>query len=214
MSSGGSKPKEQEASEGEKLQAQVAKDQIAHYRSTYAPLEQTYAEEAGRDYSPRLAAQAGVTGSRGMTEALQVAAGTASPLDAANLSSGVTLGRVAGMAEGRRLSSEGMNNAVKVGLGATADASRSLSEAARLQTDSLIQTQQNKLEEAKTKAAGRAMTLAAVGQAAGTAAGYYGANKLESMQAAKVSSQLGSSRQGYSSAYLSGWGGPTTGSKR
>lgn len=172
MSSGGDKPKEVKASEGEKIQAQVAKDQIDYYRSTYAPLEKQYADEAGRDYSARLSGQAGTAGMRAMTDTLQVAAAAGSPLDTAALSSGMTLGRVAGMAEGQRLSADGKLNALKVGLGATADATRSLTETSRMQTDSLIQAQQLKMEEAQTKAAGRAMTTAAVGQAAGMYAGY------------------------------------------
>jgi hypothetical protein len=172
MSSGPDKPKEVKASEGEKIQAQVAKDQIDYYRSTYAPLEGQYAKEAGRDYSDRLSGQAGTAGARGMTDTLQVAAAAASPLDTAALSSGTSLGRVAGMAEGQRLSADGKLNALKVGLGATADATRSLTEASRMQNDSLMQAEQLKLEEAKTKAAGRAMTMAAVGQAAGMYAGY------------------------------------------
>ena len=172
MSSGGSKPKEQKASEGEKMQAQVAQEQIAHYRGTYAPLEAQYAKEAGRDYSDRLAGQAGTAGARSMTDTLQVAAATGSPLDTASLSSGITSGRIAGLAEGKRLSADGNLNAVKVGLGATADATRSLTEASRMQTDGLIQANQLKLDEAETKAAGRAMTLAAIGQAGGMYAGY------------------------------------------
>lgn len=205
MSSGGSKPKEQQASEGEKMQAQVAKDQIAYYRGTYAPLEKQYAEEAGRDYSDRLAGQAGSTGARSMTDTLQVAAAAGSPLDTAALSSGTSLGRVAGMAEGQRLSADGKLNALKVGLGATADATRSLTEASRLQNSSLIEAQQLKMEEAQTKAAGRAMTLAAVGQAGGMAAGYYGANKLEAYQAHKRSMTLGSTQAGYKSGEFKNW---------
>lgn len=205
MSSGGSKPDEVKASEGEKMQAQVAKDQINYYRSTYAPLEGQYAEEAGRDYSARLSGQAGTAGSRAMTETLQVAGAAGAPLDTAALSGGITLGRVAGMAEGQRLSTDGNLNALKVGLGATADATRSLTESSRMQTDSLVQAQQLKLEEAKTKSAGRAMTLAAIGQAGGMAAGYYGAGKLESAAAAKQSSTLGSTRAGYTSAGFKNW---------
>lgn len=205
MSSGGSKPKEQKASEGEKMQAQVAKDQIAYYRGTYAPLEAQYAKEAGRDYSDRLAGQAGTAGMRGMTDTLQVAAAAGSPLDTASLSSGITAGRVAGMAEGQRLSADGKLNALKVGLGATADATRSLTETSRMQTDSLIQAQQNKMDEAQAKAAGRAMTLAAIGQAGGMAAGYYGAEKLEAYQANKRSMTLGSTQAGYKSAEFKNW---------
>lgn len=210
MSSGGpDKPKEVQASEGEKMQAQLAKDQINYYRATYAPLEKQYADEAGRDYSARLSGQAGTAGMRGMTQALQVAGAAGSPMDTAALSGGTTLGRVAGMAEGQRLSADGKLNALKVGLGATADATRSLTEASRLQTSSLIEAEQLRMEEAKNKAAGRAMTMAALGQAGGMAAGYYGAGKLASMQAAKQSMTTGASRQGYSSAYLSGWSGPS-----
>lgn len=185
MSSGGSKPKEVKASEGEKIQAQVAKDQIDYYRATYAPLEKQYADEAGRDYSPRLSGQAGTAGARAMTDTLQVAAAAGSPLDTAALSSGTSLGRVAGMAEGQRLSADGKLNALKVGLGATADATRSLTESSRMQNDSLMQAEQLKLEEAKTKAAGRAMTMAAVGQAAGMYAGY----KLPQMRQSHLTQQ-------------------------
>lgn len=205
MSSGGSKPKEVQASEGEKMQAQVAREQINYYRGTYAPLEQQYAEEAGRDYSPRLSGQAGTAGARSMTDTLQVAAAAGSPLDTAALSSGTSLGRVAGMAEGQRLSADGKLNALKVGLGATADATRSLTEASRLQNSSLIEAQQLKMEEAQTKAAGRAMTLAAIGQAGGMAAGYYGANKLANMQATKQSLKMGASQQGYTGAEFKNW---------
>lgn len=205
MSSGGSKPKEQKASEGEKMQAQVAQERIAHYRGTYAPLEAQYAKEAGRDYSDRLAGQAGTAGARSMTDTLQVAAATGSPLDTASLSSGITSGRIAGLAEGKRLSADGNLNAVKVGLGASADATRSLADASRMQTDSLIQANQLKREEAETKAAGRAMTLAAIGQAGGMAAGYYGAGKLEAYQAGKRSMTLGSTQAGYNGGEFKNW---------
>ena len=94
---------------------------------------------------------------------------------------------------------------MKVGLGATADATRSLTETSRMQTDSLIQAQQNKLAEAGEKAAGRAMTLAAIGQAGGMAAGYYGAGKLEAYQANKRSMTLGSTQAGYKSGEFKNW---------
>lgn len=214
MSSGGSKPDEVKASEGEKAQAQLARDQINYYKSTYAPLEQAYADEAGRDYSARLSGQAGTSGAREMTETLQVAGAAGAPLNTAALSSGVTSGRVAGLAEGQRLSADGNLNALKVGLGATADATRSLTETSRLQTSSLIEAQQNKLEESKVKSAGRAMTLAAIGQVGGMAAGYYGAGALANRAAAQNSLTMGASQQGYSGAYLSGWTGPSrTGAK-
>lgn len=174
MSDGPDKPDAVEVSQGEKIQAQLAKDQINYYRSTYAPLEGQYAQEAGRDYSSRLSGQAGSAGMREATPGLQQMALSSAPVDTARIGSAIGTARTAAAAQGRRTRDDGRLSALGVGLGVTADAGASLTSAGRGQTNSTIDAVST--EMAKQQA--RSSTQAAIGGAVGTLAGagltYYG----------------------------------------
>lgn len=209
MSGGSSKPKEVPVSKGEKIQTQLAKDQINYYRSTFAPLETQFRDEVSQDHSARFAGQNATASMREMTPAMAGLAMSGSTLDTAGLAGATTSGRVAGMAQGVREQADGRIESLGVGMGITADANRTLSEAGRLQTSAAIDVTREKLADAQAKADVRNAALgavAAVGGAYGTKS--YLTNR-ENALAAENSLKLGGSSIGYSPAYLSGWTGPT-----
>jgi hypothetical protein len=209
MSGGAKKPKDVPISEGEKIQTQLAKDQIAYYRSTYAPLESQFRDEASRDYSSRFAGQNATASTRLMTPALADTAKSVSMADTASLGDAITSGRVSGMGEGRRQRDDGALEALGVGLGVTADAGTSLSQAGRIQTNAAIDKTTESIVKMQAKADVRNAAIGAVASVAGA----YGTNKLmgkmEAKQAAAASSKMGASRDGYSAGALSGWKGPS-----
>lgn len=209
MSGGSSKPKATPVSQGEKISAQLAKDQIAYYRSTFAPLESEFRDVASRDYSDRFAGQAGTASMREVTPALAGAAANPHMMDTGDIAEGISMGRVGGMAQGRAERDAGRLEALGVGLGITADATASLADAGRVQTNAAIDLTREKLakQQAKQEVRNAALgAIAAVGGAYGTKS--FLTNRQNAL-AAENSLKMGASPEGYSSAYLSGWQGPT-----
>lgn len=209
MSGGSSKPKKTPVSEGEKISTQLARDQINYYRSTFAPLEGQFRDEVSKDYSSRFAGQNAAASMREITPTLAGVAAGGDMMNTGELAGGIAAGRVAGMAEGRRQRDDGMLDALGVGLGISADATSSLSDAGRLQTNAAIDRTRESLVKAQAKADTRNAALgavAAVGGAYGTKA--FLTNR-QNKEAFETSMRLGGSREGYSSAYLSGWTGPS-----
>ena len=209
---GGSKPKEVKATEAEKQQAQLARDQINYYRATFAPLEKQFAELVDQDPSARLQGQNATASSREMTDTLRGAALAGGPVNTAELGEARTLGRVGGMAQGTRELADGRLEALGVGLGISADASKSLSQAGQIQTDAAIDKTRNAMIKQQAKNDERNALAGAGGSLGGMYLGYkmpqWKAGQ-EATAAAKKSSTLGASAGGYSSNYLSGWKGPT-----
>lgn len=191
-------------SEGEKIQAQVAKDQIGYYRGTYAPLEGQYAAEAGRDYTSRLSAQAGSAGMREATPGLQQLALSSAPVDTAALGSSLSAATDAAAAQGRQVRDKGRLNALSVGLGVTADAGQSLSSASQTQTGAAIDSVREQMAKQQAAASVRAATVGAAASAAGSVA-TYGALSNAGDSAGTKSLKTGATQDGYSSKYLSGW---------
>lgn len=177
MSSSPDKPKAVAVSQGEKTQAALAKDQINYYRSTYAPLEAQYAEEAGRDFSARLAAQAGSTGMREATPGLKQMALNTAPVDTAAIGGALASARNSAAAQGRRSRDDGRLSALGVGLGITADAGTSLSTAARNQTNAAIDAVSEQMAVQQAKSSKGAAIGGAVGTLAGAGLTYYGLNR-------------------------------------
>lgn len=174
MSSSPDKPKAVAVSQGEKTQAALAKDQINYYRSTYAPLEAQYAEEAGRDHSARLAAQASSAGMREATSGLQQLALSNAPVDTAAIGGAVSAARNSAAAEGRRTRDDGRLSALGVGLGVTADAGTALSTAGRSQTNAAIDSVAAQVASQQAKSSKQAALGGAVGTLAGAGMTYYG----------------------------------------
>lgn len=179
---GGGKPEQVKASEGEKIQAQLARDQINYYRGTYAPLEQQFLSEAGQDHSARLAGQNGSAAMRESTDTLRQAALSTAPVDTAALGTAITSGRVAGLAQGRRERDDGRLEGLGVGLGITADATKSLSQAGQIQTESAIDRTREQLAKMQAKNDLTAAKWGAVGTLAGAGVSYYGLNRLGARQ--------------------------------
>lgn len=206
---GGSKPKPVAVSEGEKIQTGLAKDQISYYRNTYAPLEAQFRDEAGRDYSSRFAGQNAAASVRELTPALADAAASGAMVDTGSLGSAVAGGRVAGMAQGRRERDDGRLEALGIGLGVTADASKSLSQAGQIQTSAAIDRTRDEVVKMQAKTDVRNAALGAAAAVGGTYGMKHYLGAMEAKQAAARSSKTGASKEGYSSAYLSGWTGPS-----
>lgn len=182
---GGDKPKEVKASEGEKIQAQLAKDQIAYYRSTYAPLEKEFVKEANQDHSAKLSAQAAIGANREVTGAMRSMIGRPAPVDTAALSGAVTSGRVAGMAEGVRQQADSRLDALKIGLGVTADASRSLSQAGSIQTGAAIDNARLEIAKQQEKSSMKEGIVGGLASAGGMYLGY----KLPQWQQSRLTQQ-------------------------
>lgn len=169
---GGGKPAEVKASASEKQQAQLARDQISYYRGTFAPLEKQFAETVDQDPSARLQGQNASASAREMTETLRGAAMTGAPVNTAEIAEAKTLGRVGGMAQGTRELADGRLEALGVGLGITADASKSLSQAGQLQTDAAIDKTRLALAKQQAKNDERGALAGAVGSLGGMYLGY------------------------------------------
>lgn len=208
---GGDKPKPVPVSQGEKIQAQLAKDQIAYYRSTYAPLEKEFRDTVDQDPTARLQAQSGSASARETTQTLRDAALVGGPVNTAELGEARALSRVGAMAQGTRELADGRLDALGVGLGITADASKSLSQAGQIQTDAAIDRTRLALAKQQAKNTERGALAGAVGSLAGAYIGYkmpaWQANRDDAAAAAK-SASLGGSQAGYSDQYLKGWKGP------
>lgn len=212
MSGGGSKkPDPIMPSLGEKIQAQTARDQIDYYRNTYQPLEQAMLYDANQDRSSRFAAEAGTAATREITPSLQQAAMMGTTADTAALGSAVGQARGAGLAMGVRDQADRRADAVGVGLGATSDATKSLSQAAAIQTDVAIDKARLEIAKQQAKNDERAGYLGGLASLAGTYVGYKMPSwkqALDARKAAKQSLKMGSTQRGYSDQYLSGWAGP------
>lgn len=193
-------------SEGEKIQAQVAKDQIAYYRGTYAPLEGEYADEAGADYTSRLSAQASSAAMREASGGVQQLALSSAPVDTSALGSSLSAATDAAGAQGRRARDNGRLSALGAGLGITADAGQSLSSASQLQSSAAIDKVRTEMTKQQAAASTGAATMGAVGTLAGAGLTYYGLSS-QAGQAGKQSMRVGATQDGYSSKYMSGWKG-------
>lgn len=206
MSKSAKKPDPVAVSEGEKIQAQVAKDQIGYYRGTYAPLEGEYADEAGADHTARLSAQARSAGMREASGGLQQLALSGAPVDTAALGSSLSAATDAAGVQGRRARDDGRLSALGVGLGITADAGQSLSSASQVQSGAAIDKVRAEMTKQQASASTRAATMGAVGTLAGAGLTYYGMSS-QAGQAGKQSMKTGATQDGYSSKYMSGWKG-------
>lgn len=191
---GGDAPKVK-VSEGEKIQAQLAKDQIDYYRSTYVPLEREFVKEANRDFSSRMGAEAGSAAMRELGAGLQATVGSAAPVDVPALSGAVTQSRAAGWSEGRRQRDDSRLDALKVGLGMTADASRSLSQAASIQTESAIDRTRQQIELQGMKDNTKNAYLGALGSTVGAYGTYKGLDHLARKQEVQDNAARSARRQ-------------------
>lgn len=169
---GGSKPQEIKASAAEQQQAALARDQIDYYRSTFAPLEQRFANLSDQDPSARLQGQNASASAREMTGTLQQAALGTAPVDTSVIAEGKTLGRVAGLAQGTRELADNRLDALGVGLGISADATRSLSSAASAQTEGAIRQTQLSMAQQQAKNDERNALVGAAGSLGGMYLGY------------------------------------------
>lgn len=169
---GGDKPKPVPVSAGEKIQTQLARDQIAYYRGTYAPLEKDFRDTVDQDPTARLQAQSGSASARETTQTLRDAALVGGPVNTAELGEARALSRVGAMAQGTRELADGRLDALGVGLGITADASKSLSQAGQIQTDAAIDRTRLALAKQQAKNAERAALAGAVGSLGGAYIGY------------------------------------------
>lgn len=205
MSSKTPKAEKVQVSEGEKIQTQLAQDQYDHYLNTYAPLEADYREEATRDYSSRLDAQASAAATRESTDTLRQAALSTAPVDTNGLANAATTAGLSGYRQGKANVINGGLSALKQGLGVTADAGQSLTSATQDQTRVALQ----EAEAANTKARTKLSTGNAALAALGTVGGAYGTVQYmqykQGQKAATLSSKLGASQEGYDPKYLSGW---------
>lgn len=175
MSGGGAKkPEEVQASESEQVQAGLAANQIAYYRNTYAPLEKQLVDEANQDTSQRLSGQAGSAASRASTEALRTMGMTGGVAETASLGDAVARSRLDGNLQGASDMAGKRLDALGVGLGITADASKSLSQAGNIQTQSAIDRVHDAMIKSNAKNDERNAALAAAGSVAGAAGMYYG----------------------------------------
>ena len=193
-------------SEGEKIQAQVAKDQIAYYRGTYAPLEGEFAQEAGQDHTSRLSAQASSAGMREASSGLQQLALGSAPVDTAAVGGSLAGATAAAATQGRRARDDGRLSALGVGLGITADAGQSLSGASQDQAEAAIDKVREGMAKQQAAASTRAAAMGAVGTLAGAGLTYYGLSA-QAEDAGKQSLKMGASKEGYGDKYLSGWKG-------
>jgi hypothetical protein len=175
---GASKPEEIKASESEKAQAGLAKDQINYYRGTYAPLEKQLADESNQDYSGRLSGQAGSAAARASTEAMRTMAMNGGVADVTSLGDAATRSRLDGNLQGASDQSGKRLDALGVGLGITADATKSLSEAGSVQTQSAIDRVHEAMVKSQAKSDTKNAMLGAIGSVAGAAGTYYGMKQM------------------------------------
>lgn len=182
MGGSSSKPKDTGPTKAERVQSQLAKEQIDHYRDVYHPLEDKYASEARRDYSTRMGGQAGAAAMRGGTEVLQGAALSRGPVESASMGTSVAAARMGGEYAARDMSREGSFSALNVGLGATGATVDSLSSASRSQAQEAIGAAQN---SAMVKEARNGVRNALIGGAAAVG-GTYAGKKYAEHQAGKA----------------------------
>lgn len=168
MSGGGGSAKKTPVTEGEKIQTELARDQHQYYSSTYAPLENRFRDEVTHDYSSRLAGQNATASMREMTPTLANVAMSGSGADTGVLGDAVTGGRVAGLAQGARELGDGRLEAIGLGMGITADANRTLSEAGRIQTNAAIDRTREQLADAEAKSGLRNAVLGAAAAVGGS----------------------------------------------
>lgn len=169
---GGSKPQAIQASAAEREQAKLAQEQINYYRGTFAPLEGEFARVVDRDPSARLQGQNASASAREMTETLRGAALAGGVVNTAEMGEARTLGRVGGLAQGKRELADGRLEALGVGLGITADATKSLSTAGQIQTDAAIGETRLALAKQQAKNDERNALMGAVGSLGGMYLGY------------------------------------------
>lgn len=193
---GGDKPKPVPVSAGEKIQTQLARDQIAYYRGTYAPLEKDFRDTVDQDPTARLQAQSGSASARETTQTLRDAALVGGPVNTAELGEARALSRVGAMAQGTRELADGRLDALGVGLGITADASKSLSQAGQIQTDAAIDRTRLALAKQQAKNAERAALAGAVGSLGGAYIGY----KMPAWQAGPKGMTMEQAAEAYKSA--------------
>lgn len=170
---GGGKPQATPVSAGEKIQAGLARDQYAYYTGTYAPLAKRMVDEASQDFSGRLAGQAGSAGMRKATQTLRDTAMAGTSMDSTSLAGAITQARVGGQQQGMAERDQARLDALGVGLGATADATKSLSQAGATQTDAAIQSVQLKMQEQDAKNQERQALIGGLASVGAT----YGMNK-------------------------------------
>jgi len=192
---GGDKPAPTPVSKGEKIQAQLAKDQYDYYKSTYVPLAQRMVSEASQDFSGRLAGQAGSAGMREATETLRATAMTGGGMDTSGLAGAITQARVGGQQQGLAERDQSRLDALGVGLGATADATKSLSQAGQIQTEAAIQSVRDKMAEQQAKAGERAALIGGLASVGAT----YGTNKLLQMRDAPKAMSMAEAGKAYQS---------------
>lgn len=179
--SGGSKapkPTPVEVSQGEQIQTRLAKDQYAYYAGTYAPLAKQMADESNADYSGRFAAQNATASMREAGNLYRASAASGGMGDTTSLADAAAQSRLAGTLQGKQSQLSSRLNALEVGLGATADATKSLSQAAHNQTELSIQATRSKMADKQAKADARnaaAGSLVSMGTSIGTA---YGLKKM------------------------------------
>ena len=190
---GGGKPAPTPVSEGEKIQAKLAKDQYDYYKSTYTPLAQRMVSEASQDFSGRLAGQAGSAGMREATETLRTTAMTGGSMDTSGLAGAITQARVGGQQQGLAERDQARLDALGVGLGATADATKSLSQAGQIHTEAAIQSVRDKMAEQQAKAGERAALIGGLGSVGAT----YGMNKLLQMRDAPKAMSMAEAGKAY-----------------
>lgn len=194
-SGGGDKPEATPVSEGEKIQAKLAKDQYDYYSSTYAPLAKRMVNEANQDFSGRFAGQAGSAGMREATGTLRDVAMTGNTMDTTGLAGAITQARVGGQQQGMAERDQARLDALGVGLGATADATKSLSQAGAIQTDAAIQSVQLKMQEQDAKNQERNALIGGLASVGAT----YGANKFMQMKGGPQAMSMAEAGEKYKS---------------
>lgn len=209
---GGSKPAPVAVSQGERIQTRLARNQIDYYRGTYQPLEREFLSDANQDHSAKFAGQNAMAATRETTDVLRQAAQGTAPVDTAGIGGAIAGGRVAGMAQGTREKADMQLDGVNLGLGATADASRSLSQAGQSQTSAAIDATRLELMKQQAKNDQRAAVLGAIGQVGGTYVGYKAPEwkaasqaKADAAAALKKSLTAGSTQAGYTDADYKKW---------
>lgn len=174
---GGDKPKPTPVSEGEKIQAKLAKDQYAYYAGTYAPLAKNMADAAEVSYEGRLAGQNKSAAMREGSKTLQSVAASGGMADTNTLAGAVTEAGMEGLNAGKLDQNSRRFEALQVGLGGTADATRSLSTAANIQTNSAIEKVRFAMQDDQSSADEKNALYGAAGSLAAAGGTYYGMKK-------------------------------------
>lgn len=167
MSSKPKKPKVIQASQAEKDTYKLAQEQRQNYLSTFRPLEEQYAREAGQDYTGRLVGQQASGAMRSMTGSLQAAALGAAPVDTAAMGSAITQLGVGARATARRMKEDSLLSAMGVGSGMATAGAGSLAEAGRFKTENMIQDSRYQMAKAAAQQSKSEAWLTALAGAAG-----------------------------------------------